>query len=54
MVGLDRLAIRLGLGLRALYDLEEQRSARCPWLAIADYLLLHCWVSHSTNALQHC
>lgn len=46
MVGLDRLAIRLGLGLRALHDLEEQRSARCPWLATTDHLLLYCRVSH--------
>lgn len=26
MVGINRLAIRLGMGLRTLHDLEEQRS----------------------------
>jgi hypothetical protein len=54
MVDVDCLAVLLGLDIRTLHALEVSGRTRRPWLAVSDYMLLHCWVGPSSDTWYTC
>lgn len=52
MVAVHRLAVLLGMDLRAVHAMEVTRGARCPCMATTNNMLLHCRVrvNHQAHA----